>query len=341
MPGIRAYAKTQLGLESGGASAGTAVVASRIWRGPVAMPEDARDLTFVPEQIGYAGGVGRTNVAKLQANIAFPETPATFEQLPLVLMCAIQNTTAGISDGAGSDYYYTYTYPTTSKNTIRTMTIQGGDDQRVDAVSYGFVTDFSIKGAAGQPVTVQSNWVGRTLTDAEFTTSAVTLPTVEEINFGRSYLYIDTLGSTHGATLKSNTMLGFNFQSKSGWKQEFTPAGAGLYFDFIKYVANEEPTLEVTFEHDSTAEAEITAYRAETPRLVRLDVNGAALSTAGTLFSTKKLRIDVAGTWQSFSKIDEQDGNDIVTGVLKVHYDTTNSWRGVIRVVNESATVIS
>jgi hypothetical protein len=341
MPGIRALSKTQFGLESMGTSAGTAVVTTRIWRGPVAMPEDAREFSFVEENVGYAGGTTRTNVPKLQANIAFPETPLTLEQLPLVLMCAIQSTTAGSADGSGSDKIYTYTYPTTSKNSIRTMTIQGGDDQRVDAVSYAFVDEFTIKGAAGEPVTIESSWIGRTLTDAEFATTGVTLPTVNELNFGQSYLYIDAVSGTHGATVKSNTLLGFSFTSKSGWVPVFTPAGTAVYFDFIKYTGNEEPKLEVTFEHDGSAETEITAYRAETPRLIRLDVNGAALGTVGTAFTTNKLRLDLAGKWESFSVIDEQDGNDIVTGTFAVRYDETAAWRGQIKCVSETSTVIS
>ena len=337
MPGIRALAKTQIGLET---TAGTAVASTRIWRGPVAMPEDAREFAFVEENVGYLGGTNRSNVAKVLANVAFPETEATFEQLPVILMCALQNTTAGVSDGAGSDYVYTYTYPTTSKNTIRYLTIEGGDDQRVDEVEYAFVDEFTIKGAAGEPVTMEASWIGRQVTDAEFTTTGVTLPLVEEMNFGKSFLYIDSVAGTHGGTVKSNTLLGFSYQSKSGWIPVFTPAGTGLFFDFAKYVGNEEPKLEITFEHDGSAETEVAAQRAETPRLIRLDINGSTLATAGTAFTTKKVRFDLAGKWESFAKIDEQNGNDIVTGVYAVRYDETAAWRGVIRVVNESATVI-
>lgn len=344
MSGIRALSKTQLGLESGGASAGSAVAATRIWRGPVAMPEDAREFAFVPEDVAYLGGTNRSNVAKLQANVAFPETVATFEQLPIVLMCALENVSAGTSDGAGSGVLFTYDYPTTAKQAIRTLTIEGGDDQRVDEVEYAFVSDFTIKGAAGQPVTIASNWIGRQLTDAEFTTTGVTLPTVEEINFGRSYLYIDpiTSGTTGlGATVKSNTLLGFSLTSKSGWVPVFTPAGTGLFFDFIKYVANEEPKLEITFEHDGSAETEITAARAETPRLLRLDINGTTLGTAGS-FTTKKVRLNLAGKWEGPLKpIGEQDGNDIVTGTFAVRYDETASFRGQIQVVSETGAPIT
>ncbi len=336
MPGIRALAVTKLGLE---VTAGTGVPASRVWRGPVAMPEDAREITVVPENIGYIGNGARVITMREQANIAFPETPATFEQLPLVLMCALENVTAGTADGTGSGYVYTYDYPSSAKQSICTMTIEGGDDQRVDEVNYAFVTDFSLAGAAGEAVNLTSNWIGRTCTDAEFTTQGVTIPAVDELVFSKSKLYIDNSYASIGSTLKSQTVLGFNFASKSGWIPVFTAAGQ-RYFDFAKYVGNEEPTLEITFEHDSSAETEITAWRAETERAIRLDIDGAALATAGTAYSTKKVRLDLAGIWEKFGVVDEQDGNNTVTGTFRVLYSPTFNFRGQIVVVNETATVI-
>ena len=338
MPGIRALAATKLGLEL---TSGNAVSATRVWRGPVAMPEDAREVTFVDENVGYIGGGNRVITYKEQANISFPDTPATFEQLPLVLMCAIEDVTAGTADGTGSGYTYQYDYPSSAKQTIRTMTIEGGDDQRVDEVNYAFVTDFTLAGAAGGPVNLSSNWTGRTVTDAEFSTTGVTIPVVDELVFSKSYLYIDSTIGSLGSSVQSETVLGFNFNSRSGWIPVFTAAGEP-YFEFAKYVGNEEPTLEITFEHDANAETEITAFRAETARAIRLDINGPALGTSGdgSTYTTKKVRIDAAGTWENFSVIGEQDGNDIVTGTFRMRYDSTMDFRGQIKVVNESETVI-
>jgi hypothetical protein len=94
--------------------------------------------------------------------------------------------------------------------------------------------------------------------------------------------------------------------------------------------------LNVTFEHNATAVAEKDAWKAKTPRLLRLQFDGNALQTAGT-FANKLLRIDLAGTWESFDSIGDLNGNDIVTGVFRAGYDATAAKFAEIKVVNETA----
>ncbi len=100
----------------------------------------------------------------------------------------------------------------------------------------------------------------------------------------------------------------------------FTADGA-LYFTFVKNVGP-EVTLDVTFEHDSTATAEIAAYRAAMPRLIRLQWEGTALTTAGD-YTYKTLRVDLAGKWDTFQPLGDQDGNDVVTGTFRARYNAT------------------
>jgi hypothetical protein len=49
--------------------------------------------------------------------------------------------------------------------------------------------------------------------------------------------------------------------------------------------------------------------------------------------------MDLYGKWETFDVIDEQDGNDIVTGTFKVGYSTAASKKAVFIVVNELATL--
>jgi hypothetical protein len=60
------------------------------------------------------------------------------------------------------------------------------------------------------------------------------------------------------------------------------------------------------------------------------------LTTAGT-FTTKKVRIDLAGKWESFDKIGEVNGNDIVTGTFRAGYNPTAAKFAEIKVVNQTA----
>jgi hypothetical protein len=65
---------------------------------------------------------------------------------------------------------------------------------------------------------------------------------------------------------------------------------------------------------------------------------GAALTTAGT-YTYKTFIIDLVGKWQSFSTIDEQDGNDVVTGTFKGAYNSTAGLFGRFIVVNENSSL--
>jgi hypothetical protein len=243
---------------------------------------------------------------------------ATFEQLPSILMAGVDGSVTGAQDATGG-YAYVYAMATTAAKTPLTYTIEGGDNIQAEEMAYCFVTDFELSGTAREAWRMSANWQGRQVGTSTFTGS-IALPSVEEILFGRSTLAIDAVSGTLGATVKSSTLLGASLKVTSGFMPVFTANGQ-IYFDFVKQVAP-EVTLEVTFEHDSSSVAEIAAWRAKTPRMIRLQSLGSAIAN-GSAFTAKTLRIDIAGHWETFSKIDEQDGNDIVTGTLRGTLNTT------------------
>lgn len=331
MAGIKSLRKIQLGRES---TAGTAVAATTIWRGPAAAPDDQRETVFTAEDVGYVSGIDRSYQPKLLGALAFEETEATFEQLPHILEAGVKTATAS-QDGAGSDYIYTYTFPTTSSNTLKNYTIEGGDNQQAEEIEYGFVTDFGLSGEGAGAVMMSANWQGRQVSTTTFTGS-LSLPTVEEVLFSKGKIYIDAASGTIGTTQKSSTFLSFDLSVTTGWVARFTGDG-NLYFTRAAFVG--VPTLEVlcnlTFEHDGTATTEISNFRSSTSRLIRLTFEGSTVATPGTTYSKKTLIIDLAGTWDNFESLGEQDGNDVVTGTFRARYNSTASLFSEITVVNE------
>ena len=164
----------------------------------------------------------------------------------------------------------------------------------------------------------------------------LSIPAVEEILFQKTKLYIDASSTAAGTTQKSNTLLNFELDYKSGWKGQ--PAADGrLDFSFTK-LAKPSGTLKLTFEHDGSATAEKTAWRNKTPRLIRLIVTGTSLVTPAT-YSTKTLIIDVLGVWTKFSSLQDDNGNDTVTGTLMLGYDNTATQAGQFIVVNTLASL--
>lgn len=328
MAGVKALRKIQLGAET--TAAGTAIAATTIWRG-MGTIEDQREHVFVDEDIGYLSGVDRSYQPKLLAALSMGSTPATFEQLPHLFEAGIR-TDSPSQDGTGSGYIYQYTLPTTSANTIQTYTLEGGDNQEVEEMEYGFVESCTLEGSGGEALMMSAEWRGRQVTVSAFT-GAISLPSVEEILFSKGKLYIDDVDGTIGDTQKSNTLLNASLSITTGWVPVWTADGA-LYFTFAKQVMP-EVVLNLTFEHDGTAAAEKVNWRAETPRLIRLLFEGSALSTAGTDYTYKTLIIDLAGKWESFDAIGDQDGNDIVSGTFRARYNSTAALFADIIVVNE------
>lgn len=331
MAGVKPLRKLQLGVES---TSGTAVAATDIMRCTGTL-EDQQETVFADEDVGYLSGTDRVYVPKKLAAVTM-EGEATFEQLPIMFTAGIENIVTPAADGAGTGKIYQFDFPTTAPNTIKTYTIEGGDNQQAEEMEYAFVEKFELSGNAGEALKFSADWLARQAAPTTFTTIS-TLTVVEEILVSKAKLYIDAAGGTIGTTQKTNTLIGIKLSCVTGWQPVYTGDG-NTYFSFIKCVMP-ELMLDVTFEHDATAVAEIAAWRAGTARLVQLKFEGAALTSAGTAYTYKTVIVNLAGKWEKFSKIDEQDGNDIVTGTLRCRFNSTASLFAQIIVVNEVASL--
>lgn len=328
--GSKALRKILLGAET---TAGTAVAATLIWRG-VGTIEDQREVIFPDEDIGYLSGKTRNYVPKYGAALAMDAVPATFEGLPIILSAGVKNVTTGVTDTGGSGKVYTYTFPTTTSNTIKTWTIEGGDDVQAEKMEYSFVESFEVSGNGGEALQMSANWIGRQVSKCSFTAGITTPAAVEEILFGKGKLYIDAVDGTIGSTQVSNTLLGMAFQVKTGWIPKYSADG-NLYFSWA-HLTKPEVLLNVTFEHNASAVAQKDAWIAKTPKMLRLQFDGSALTTSGT-FTNKILRIDLAGLWEKFDKLSDKDGNDIVTGTFRAAYDATCGKFAEVKIVNQTA----
>ena len=332
MPGIKALRKLQVGKEAS-TDPGTGVAATALLRFE-GLWKDELKIEFPMENVGYISGRDRAYISQYLASMAM-SGPATFEQFPYILEAGIAAVTPTTDSGSG--FIYTYTLPTTSQGTINTYTIEGGDDQQEEEASYGYCADFTLAGRFAEVWNLESNWFGRQVTPSNFTADSDVVATeVEEMLFQKSRLYIDNDTDAIGTTQKSNTFLQASLKVKTGWRHQFT-GGNRLDFSFIKRPTI-EALLDITFEHDGSATAEKTAWRAKTARLIRILVEGSALATPGT-YTYKTCRIDLAGKWETFDVLGEEDGNDIVTGTFRARYNANAALFGQIVVVNELASL--
>jgi len=328
MPGITKLSYVQLGKEG---TAGSEAAATVIWRGNGAF-EDETEVQFVEENVGYLSGVDRTAIYKVGGTLPLEDTPATFEQLPYLLDAGVDSVT-GVQDGAGSGYIYTYNFPKTVADTATpaTYTCEAGNNQQEEQFLYGFVESFGLSGAAGEALNMNGVFRGRQIATGTKTAS-LSLVDVEEIAFSNGKLYIDAVDTAFGTTLKSNTLLEATLEVDTGLRAVHTGDGA-LYFTFTKNVGP-EITLDITFEHDTTAVSEKAAWRAETARKLRLIFEGSTFAQAGTAYSKKTLIIDLVGKWETFEAIGDSDGNATVSGTFRARYNSTAAAFAQIVIVN-------
>ena len=331
--GIRALQKIGLGFEDT-STPGTIVVSSTRWRG-MGMIQDTLTQVFPEEAAGNLGGSNLQYIASYGGEVELTQD-ATFEQLPYVFTCGITALKAGVQDGGGSGYVYAYPFATTSVTDVNTLTIVGGDNIARESLGYCFVPNFSISGNGGEALMLTSTWRGQQVAPYA-TADTSTIPSVEQIIFSLGKIYIDDDTGTIGSTVKSQTLLGMTLNVTTGWQEVHTADGART-FSFIKQAAP-EIMLDVTFEHNASAVAEIAAWRAGSPRLIKLLFEGSALTTGAT-YTKKTFAVNLAGKWEAFQKIDEQNGNDIVTGTFRVRFSSVAALFASMTVVLEGVTAL-
>lgn len=330
--GIKSLRRIQLGRET---TAGTTAAATTIWRGTGVMQDDSL-VVRPPEDIGIVWDTDRNYIPMQGGTLTLDAVPATFEQLPHLGEMGIKAIATGVADGTGSGKVYAYTFSTTAVNSFNPYTVETGDNVQQYVAAYGYLESLKLSGKYNEAINMSGTVKVRTVNKLSAFTTTATIPTVEEILFQQGVLYIDNASGTIGTTQVSATFLDFELDMKTGFKGVATGDGR-LDFTFVKGT-KPTGTLKVTFEHNASATAERDNWLAKTARLIRIKVQGSALTTAAT-YTNKTLIIDVAGKWSKFDAMKDDAGNDTVTGNFEIGYDSTYGGVGQILVVNQLASL--
>lgn len=328
--GAKALRQLQLAQE---ATMGVAAVPTAIWRGTGVL-EDIRDPEVVEEDVGILVPPTRSYIPALAAKLDMPSIEATFEQLTYLLSAGVKDV-AGVQDGAGTDYIWTYPFATTTKNTPQSYTIRGGDDTEVEEMEYSLISKLTLEGEFGKAWMMSAEWFGRQVTGGK-SFASLSLQAVEEILFSKTALYIDSDTDGFGTTPITATLRKAKLDITTGYIP--LPVAGNLYFG-VHGAVKPEIMLDLEFEWNSNAVTEKGHQRTQTERAIRLLCEGSDVGTPGTTYSAKTLIIDIPGRWQKFTPLGESDGNNIVTATLKGGYNTVLASSGEIVVVNESSTL--
>ena len=129
------------------------------------------------EDIGIAIDTDRAYIPSKGGTVTPSPTPATFEQVPYPLAMGIKNVTTGTSDSTGSGFVYTYPLPTTSKNSIQSYSVEGGDDREVEFGAYTFCESMKLTGKYREAVMMSAVLKTRAAEPVKFTGATVSFST--------------------------------------------------------------------------------------------------------------------------------------------------------------------
>lgn len=332
--------KIQLGREG---TAGQHAPGVTIWRGDGGNLEDTREPQLVPERTGKTLPTTRNFTPQLGAALNMAATPLTPEQVVHILEAGVKSVGSGTADGVGSSgSTYEYRQGLSSLNNLKTYTIETGDNEAAEAAEHCFVSDFTFSGERGEAIMMSANWMGRQVSASSFHAGA-TAPSVTEVMSSGS-IFIDAASGNIGSTqIGAGNILNWELNVTTGWKPKFTVDSGELYFQDVVFDKDEFSwELNVTYVHDDTARNELSAYRNNEPRLVRLDFAGADYSASGTgtVFGGKKgIRIDTPGLYTDFTALEGEDGISTVQATITGGYDETSDEVPSILVANESDSV--
>jgi hypothetical protein len=320
---------------------GTEVNATTVVRG-VCTFNNENERTFPPEDIGISGGVGRSYVAKKNGSVTIDDMTATFEQLPYLGDCGIDTATPAQDASGGYEYEYVVPYNQTTYaalSGITHLTQEFGDEQQAKVFTVAFAETITISGERGQAWKLDGTTFRVQPRENTTFTGSVAIPTVEEILFGNTSLYINDNSSAFGTTQIDN-FLSFSLEITQLYKAEWIGDGSGVYFGLVKAIAGPQDNITLTWtgEHDADAVTEDGKRENGTTRAVRIESLGSAIAD-GSTYTNKTARLDLCGTYTQAMELGREDGNVTATHTLRCHYDSTLTTRLKMIVVNELSTL--
>lgn len=264
---------------------------------------------------------------------------ATFEDLPWWLQMAIKGGVTGTSDG-GTPPAYTYAFtPSMSTDDLKSFTLEYGESGNKYKSTQCMVNSITLRGdpdndsEPGWMIDVDIMARDKTVLSSF---ASLTDRTTEVILARGTKLYIDAAGGTIGTTQVQGKLI--------NWSITITN---NLYFkafaeDVTNVAANKVGRgarlvdAQFTFEFDD--DTEFANYRSSSPvqRLIRLEREGSNIH--GTPTVNKRLRVDLYGYWNSWSR-GNRETNLTATFGFAGFVDATANKSFSIEVVNALATL--
>jgi hypothetical protein len=300
--------RIQVGLET---VPGTGVTAAKLLTGILGQIEDtsAFALVNIDYQTGLLTGnqsgspVFMNDYAEVQLDGDF-----TFENAAYLLNMGWQSVAGATAASAASGMVFDFGAPTSAPNTVKTGTIQTGDNYEQLKAVYGFITQFSIKGSANETVKysgkAQLKAVSAVTTGFDAATAIAGTPMQSNL----FKLYADPASGTAGTTQVTGTLREFSLNVDTGLHPKQFLDGSASYTNH----GQDRPkvTLDVVLELNANSSA------------IRSDWKNRNQKTPAPLDQQRRddqpqsFYKDLSGYWSKMQKIGDKDGNTIVAATF-------------------------
>ena len=264
---------------------------------------------------------------------------ATFEDLPWWLQMLVKGGVTGSGD-AGTPIAYTYTFnPTITSDDLKSATFEIGDTGNPYELHQCMANSGTLRMDAdndSEPAwMLDVELMARDMVSGTFTNSLADRST-EVINARGTKLFIDDAGGTMGATQKTGSLISASITINNNI--HFKSFAEDVTYVAANKVGRGAQTIDAQFTFEFDSDTEFAKYRASAgaQRMIRLEIEGSQIH--GSTVVNKRLRIDLYGYWNSWSRGD-REGNLTATFGFAGFYDVTASKTFQIEVVNALATL--
>jgi hypothetical protein len=166
--------------------------------------------------------------------------------------------------------------------------------------------------------------------------TGLALPVVERIMFTKSKLFLDPVTNAIGTTQVSTLLKVFKLTFKTGINELGASNGTLNYSSHN--ITLPEFSLDLEFWANAAMANEKYTWRNNLPRVMRVQILGSALTTAGA-YTYKTVNINAPGKWTKFTALQDQNGADFVTASFSGRYDPTLAYGPSLDVVNQLASL--
>ena len=296
-------------------------------------PQLTQQMVRWPEARGSFMPVTAARPFRGRKLITYPWTGAlNLEDLPWwgeMVIKGGQTPTGGVgAAGSKTPYVWTYTGDLTS-DTLKAMTYYYADNERSYVVANSLVNGFSITADTtnDQPIMVTANLIGPNRSEAAWTAPAESPRTA--LSPLMSAVTVDTTSFT--ATPMSLGVKSWSLNVQPGWVPQYGASGALVPEEFQRGYINVSASLVMRV--NTTTAGEITAWLANTERLIRFTVSAGFLDSAIYLPSTThKATFDIAGYWSTATP--GLDGPvTTITLATEANYSTADTLSNFFRMI--------